>query len=160
MLNVYRYFDDYKSLQGIEKYKQKLISSGNTEDMIGFAKDVIKGRWDEAEPNIMKDPLDAYYYARDIIKGRWPQAEPVIIKACPVAYAKGIIKGRWIEAEPVIMQNPHNAAEYAEDVLSKDPEWCNIPGHENGRWPEAEPIIRTDKRRWGLYKKRFGLKLK
>ncbi len=40
---------------------------------------IIKGRWLEAEPYIMKDPEWAYWYARDIIKGRWPEAEPYIM---------------------------------------------------------------------------------
>ena len=43
-----------------------------------YARDVIEGRWPEAEPFIMQDPARAYYYARDVIEGRWPEAEPVI----------------------------------------------------------------------------------
>ena len=78
MLNIYKYYDDYQSLDGIEEYKQKIISSGNMSKMLAFAKDIIKGRWEEAEPVIMKDVWYAYLYAKDIIKGRWEEAEEYI----------------------------------------------------------------------------------
>jgi hypothetical protein len=42
-----------------------------------YARDVIKGRWPEAEPVIRSDPEWAYRYALNVIKGRWPEAEPV-----------------------------------------------------------------------------------
>ena len=48
------------------------------ENLYKHARDVIKGRWPEAEPFIMKDPTYAYYYAKDVIKDRWPEAEPAI----------------------------------------------------------------------------------
>ena len=44
-----------------------------------YAADVIKGRWPEAESNIMKNPYAAVEYARDVIKGRWPEAESISI---------------------------------------------------------------------------------
>ena len=37
-------------------------------------------RWPEAEPYIMENSYSAYLYARDIIKGRWIEAEPLIRK--------------------------------------------------------------------------------
>lgn len=43
-----------------------------------YAMYVVEGRWYEAEPTIMKDPLCAYGYAKFIIKGRWLEAEPYI----------------------------------------------------------------------------------
>ena len=39
---------------------------------------VIKGRWPEAEPYIMKDAKYASWYAKDVIKGSWPEAEDII----------------------------------------------------------------------------------
>ena len=42
-----------------------------------YVKDVIKGRWPDAENVIMKDPVFAFWYASNI-KGRWPEAEEVI----------------------------------------------------------------------------------
>ncbi len=72
-----------------------------------YAKNVLKGRWIEAEPYIIKNPQWASNYSVDIIKGRWPEAEPVIMKTSRTAYwyALCVIKGRWIEAEPIIKQN-------------------------------------------------------
>lgn len=43
-----------------------------------YAKEVIKGRWLEVEPKLMKDPYRAYTYARYVIKDRWIEAEPYI----------------------------------------------------------------------------------
>jgi len=52
--------------------------------------------------NLVKNPEYAYYYAKFIIKGRWPEAEPYIMKDKDpyliVWYARYIIKGRWPEA--------------------------------------------------------------
>lgn len=52
-------------------------------------------------PIILKDPHFAYQYARDVVKGRWPEAEPYILKDAPASfwYAGDIIKGRWKRAE-------------------------------------------------------------
>jgi hypothetical protein len=82
-----------------------------------YAYHVLKGRWIEAEPNIMMDSWQAYNYARDIIKDRWIEAEPNIMKNVSIAYryAKDIIKGRWIEAEPYIRENEYFWNEYTEE---------------------------------------------
>ena len=45
-----------------------------------YAKEMIKGRWKEAEPVIMQDPEHAYRYATSVIKDRWEEAEPYIMK--------------------------------------------------------------------------------
>ena len=97
-----------------------------------YARDVIKGRWPEAEPHIKVDPRWAYWYASDVIKGRWPEAEPYIMKNSEWAYgyARFVIKGRWPEVEPIIKVNPQFAYYYARDVIK-------------GRWPEAEPYIKN-----------------
>jgi hypothetical protein len=38
-----------------------------------YSKEVIKGRWIEAEEFIKKDAYWAYYYVRDVIKGKLPE---------------------------------------------------------------------------------------
>ena len=70
-----------------------------------YALDIIKGRWIEAEPALMKEPYYAYIYAKYIIKGRWPEAEPYIKTDQYFAYqyARTILKKRWLEVEPYIM---------------------------------------------------------
>ena len=77
---------------------------------------VIKGRWPEAEPHIMKDPKSTCFYARYVIRGRWPEAEPTIMQDSASAcwYARDIIKDRWPEAEPIIMGNPYRWSDYCE----------------------------------------------
>ena len=109
-----------------------------------YARDVIKGRWPEAEPYIMTGAY-AYIYAKDIIKGRWPEAEPYIMTdaECAYFYANYVIKGRWPEAEPYIMKGPVYAYYYAKDVIK-------------GRWPEAEPYIMKDEKYWEAYLEIFG----
>ena len=100
-----------------------------------YAKNVIEGRWPEAEPYIMRVLYIAYLYARDVIEGRWPEAEPVFLKSNKWAYryASDVIKDRWPDAEPYIMQDPEHAYLYAKYVI-------------HGRWPEAEPYIIKDPR--------------
>jgi len=52
----------------------------NPRELYLYARDVVIGRWPEAEPIIMASPEYAYLYSCDIIKGRWPEAEPAIMK--------------------------------------------------------------------------------
>lgn len=73
-----------------------------------YARDVLKGRWVEAEPYIMKDRIAAHDYAKYVIGGRWLEYEPELINtnnaySCYM-YAKEVIKGPWPEAEPVIFE--------------------------------------------------------
>jgi hypothetical protein len=51
------------------------------------------------EPYIIKSPQFAFYYAKNIIKGRWIEAEKYIIKSPCYAYlyARYIIKGKLPE---------------------------------------------------------------
>jgi len=87
-----------------------------------YAREVIKGRWPEAEPLIMKDPGTAYNYANRVIRARWPEAEPYIMKnpewAC--YYARDVIQGRWPAAEPYIRQDPRLAREYKRHFKIQD----------------------------------------
>jgi hypothetical protein len=113
------------------KRESEILKSGGPQSLMRYARTVINGRWPDAEPVIMQDPMSADVYATEIIGGRWPEAEPVIMTRpmSAVAYASDVIKGRWPEAEPVIMAHPMSAVAYARDVIK-------------GRWPEAEPTIK------------------
>ena len=68
----------------------------------------------------------AYWYARNVIKGRWLEAEPVISKAAEWAYqyARNVIKGRWLEAEPVISKDSEWAYRYACNVIKQGEAKC------------------------------------
>ena len=130
----------YKLQESIFKYvpvttQERLRGTIETpETALAYAKDVIKGRWREAEPYIMKDLETALAYAKEFMEGkRWREAEPYIMKDPYYAYvyAKDVMKGeRWPEAEPYIMKvkDQEIALDYARDVIK-------------GRWPEAEPYI-------------------
>jgi hypothetical protein len=136
--------------------EREILASGDTEEAYYYARNVIQGRWAEAEPHIMKDPQWAYYYAMDVIRGRWAEAEPHIMKDPQWAYyyAIDVIRGRWAEAEPHIMKDPQWAHQYAKDVIRgrwaeaephimKYPYWAYLYASEaiQGRWVEAEPTI-------------------
>jgi len=68
-----------------------------------YAFDVIKGKWEIAEPIISKDVYSSYLYAKNIIKGKWELGEPAISKnaCCSYCYALYVIKGRL----PDLMHN-------------------------------------------------------
>jgi hypothetical protein len=46
--------------------------------LLCYAQFILKRRWPEAEPYIMKDPDAAVLYAADVIEDRWPEAEQYI----------------------------------------------------------------------------------
>ena len=104
---------DFEQLIGdrdIEIYKliEAINEQGIAWALCRYARYVVKGRWPEAEPYIMKNPKTAYRYALCVIKGRWLEAEPYIKKnpeqACHYAYY--ILEGRWPEAESYMQKNP------------------------------------------------------
>ena len=82
-----------------------------------YAKKVIKGRWLEAETNILRFPYVSFYYAKDVIKGRWPEAESAMRREPYYAhiYATYVINGRWIEAEPTIKTAHHRWCAYCKE---------------------------------------------
>ena len=62
------------------KLIERMSEWGIAQALCRYARDIIKGRWPEAELYIMKDPVWAYCYARDVVKDRWIEAEPCIKK--------------------------------------------------------------------------------
>ena len=62
-----------------------------------YARDIIKGRWEEAEKIISTDPLYSYHYARDVIKRRFLEGEKIIANHLYYSYlyARNIIKGMF-----------------------------------------------------------------
>lgn len=70
------------------------------------------------EKKIIKDDFVAYLYARDIVKGRWQDAEEAISKgASAIQYARDVVGGRWAEAEKYIAESPRDSYIYARDVV-------------------------------------------
>ena len=103
-------------------YAKKLLLKkyrNSPQDLYFCARDIIGGRWPDAEPMIMTFPAYAYFYSCDVIRGRWPEAEPTIITypSCIYLYSRHVIKGRWPEAEPNIMNDNFWWNVYLIDVL-------------------------------------------
>lgn len=99
MINFYKYYEGRLDNQQLYAEPLKYVSpmSEQYKDEVASILHIIK-----------KSPQDAYMYAR-LIKGRWIEAEPYIMRD-PVYvfyYAIGVIRGRWLEAEPIIQTNDH-----------------------------------------------------
>ena len=107
-----------KTGQRNEEVERQLLLRKDIKWTYEYVKDVINGRWPEAEPVIMKNTIYAYMYARDVIKGRWPEAELYIMTNPKWAfwYAKDVIKGRWTAAELYLIQDNYYWNEYSKLV--------------------------------------------
>jgi len=112
-----------------DKYNKNLLA------MSLYLNTILKSRWIEAEPEILKnllssDKTEAEFaisfvvtYAEKILKGRWIEAEPNILKNSAFAYlyARHVIKGRWIEAEKSTFSiNDINRVLYASEMFGND----------------------------------------
>lgn len=148
MLNLYKYYDDAKSLPmyndmtelfpllqkwyeweptDIEELEPVLhIIARSSKLSFYYACNVIQGRWTGGENAVKRTPEFAYHYAVSILAEdpEWPHAN-----------------GRWPEAEPVIMKSGFEACMYAVYILKH-------------RWPEAEPYI-SKSNWWQEYKDKF-----
>jgi hypothetical protein len=108
------YVDIVTAVNRVQEEFKGLVNPKDAFDLYLYARDVIKGRWPEAESILVADPKRAYYYAMDVIKGRWPEAENTILTDPSIAfmYARDVIGDRWLEAEPIINTNKYYASEY------------------------------------------------
>jgi len=93
-----------------------------------YTRDVIKGRWELAEPIISKNVQFGFFYARHIIKGRWELGEAAISKNAYYSYiyAIKVIKGRLPDFmhNQMILENNEYTKEYIE-FISKNPDSPN-----------------------------------
>lgn len=116
MLNIYNYYDDSKSLPLYNELEDKLNLLNNPSDWRWLQHNVKD--FEPIKHIMLRSPKLIYYYAHDIIKGRWPDAEPYIMKSPEYTYRyvrdilsndkdwtsiKGYENGRWPEAEQYIM---------------------------------------------------------
>ena len=90
-------------------------------------------RFPEAEPYILKatDPGYAYGYAKEVLKGRWPEAERPEAEAAIATsswwgyrYARDVLKGRFPEGEPAIATEPRLAKYYLKQFPEARLEWA------------------------------------
>lgn len=98
-----------------------------------YAKNVIKGRWEEGENIILLSPFFTLIYCKHIIHGRWEEGENIICTKPNLSYyyALKIIKGRFIKGEPVILTSLYWTCFYAIDVIK-------------GRWIDVESVFLKD----------------
>lgn len=138
-----------------------ILGAGDTRLKYLYARNVIYGRWPQAEHDIARDPMIAYLYAVEVLKERFPEAEPQIIRSdYAVGYARNVIKARWKEAEPFIMRDSQSAYEYATEVI-KDrwPEYEKHMAHKSSdnSNPMDDHEDTVDDMWLRLYKRKFGL---
>jgi len=105
VLRIFTYYELEQHTYAKNAFLEKHRS--NPYALFYYSKDIVCGRWLEAEPTIMTSPACAYLYSLDIIKGRWLEAEPMIMSDPEYSYlySVNVIRGRWLEAEPHIANN-------------------------------------------------------
>ena len=119
LLDLFWIIEKLKEMSLTRDDKDKLehglnIIKQDREAAYRYSLDVLKGRFPEAEPALLKDPWTSYRYAKNVIGGRWPEAEQVIKNDLVFAfmYARDVIKGRWEEAEPTIKKDEYYWDQY------------------------------------------------
>jgi hypothetical protein len=72
-----------------------------------YARDVIKGKFEEGEKIISTDSRYSYWYALHIIKGRWEEGEKIIATDSEYSwlYAKKIINHPFLLCHPVVFNS-------------------------------------------------------
>ena len=161
-MNLYKFHTNPEQLKGYEnKFSIPRVAYEH-------AKDVIGGRFPEAEAAIAKDPDSAVDYARDVIEGRWinsdvpPEiaipAEDAIAKNPEMAYryVMFVIHSRWPKVEPIIAKDPRLATQYAAVAIRNRWTESEVPP-EIAR--QAEESIATDPTYSAWYENYFKIKL-
>ena len=97
----------------------------------------MNSRWKEAEEKILKDSKYILEYTKDVIGGRWPEAEKTLISNFwkqenenpfieqkdyfwdfeLLKYAALFVNDRWVEIEEIINKNPIALNSYAKEIL-------------------------------------------
>lgn len=160
----------------VNKLENILKDSPNA--AMGYARNIIKGRWIEAEPTIFSSPYALHYLKqipKDAKTGRFPEAEEHIVHNPEIAlpYARIIIGGRWPEAEEYMGELPADKiAEYADIAQSelppqlekrlmvRDPDLAGEYAikYKDERWPELERrlVKNFSKSMWRYILKHFN----
>lgn len=119
-----------------QNYRFKLgepVILKNSEHACNYAKNVICGRWIEAEELIGKCAANAIWYAENVVKGEFELGEATIAKDADqsLRYAK-LIRKRFELGEPSIATNADYSFDYAKNII-------------RGRFELGEPAIATNK---------------
>lgn len=114
----YRYLTEIPKHHPTYEQCIKTISK-NAQIAVEAAQNIIKGRFELAEPAISECPMQSYFYAKDILKRRFELGEPAIAKDPKFSfdYAVNIIRGRFELGEEAIAQDENFAFRYATEVV-------------------------------------------
>lgn len=75
-------------------------------------------RLPELESKILESHWASFFYARDVISGRWLEAESSIMRIPILAskYAREVLQARWTEGEDSIKKDPWGAFLYESEI--------------------------------------------
>lgn len=151
-------FDKYGEDEAEMKKHEKMLAR-EPSSAIAYAKTYLRGRFPEAEKNLVGNSNFAARYARDILQDRWidvPEIDKAIARKAEttiangedaVMYAIDVIGGRFPEAEPHIAESAWNSWIYAAQALKE-------------RFKLGELALKSDPHGpalWERYKKRFHI---
>lgn len=123
-----------------------------------YSINVMKRRWEAAEPYILKGAKPAAEYAKEFFPGRrWEDAEPIIAtgRSAAISYIKHNLDMRWREVEPLILSyeaylaDGMNASRWGIDVTNDILYYCLRILHD--RWREAEHLLTHEIYRYLAY---------
>lgn len=150
MINFYNYYT-HNELNSQSDYADGLVSirAMNTSNDYSNVIHIIK-----------RDPYYASIYAIHLLKCRWPEAEPSIMKNafCAHSYALRIIRGRWLEAESTIMQTPRVAYYYAKQVIQGRWKEAELHISKSERWWSTYTAFLEDLRAGNIVFNPVGIK--
>lgn len=113
-----------------------------------YTKNALGYRWEEAEPNLVKDVYSAIGYARDFGIIKWPNLVNEIMKhkdkQALLMYMRYVTRERDPELEKLIINDPESIYNYATKNLRH-------------RWVEAEPNLLKDVNTAIGYAAEFGI---
>jgi hypothetical protein len=179
MLNVYKKYDNPKTLTGYKELRPVIVAinrlvkhpnrlkpgdkeillanthlkifASEVELAVYFATGIIDKRVPDLEGVIAKDSHDAFVYARDVLKCRWADiGKPEVEQTIMVA-----INDAVMYAKDVIKGRWSDAEPY----IMKNAYWSFMYARDviKGRWSEAETTIERDSHYWGLYCNLFSI---
>jgi hypothetical protein len=93
-----------------------------------YARDLIKGRWQEFEERVRRrtcNPNTVVSYTSEIIGSRWEAGEKCLLhspntdhtRGALVSYARDVLQGRWENAENILSTSTASMRMYADEVI-------------------------------------------
>jgi hypothetical protein len=130
--------------------------------IMSYIDQVVKGRWLEAEPLIIKQPSTMLTYAEKYVKGPWPEVEQAVMRSGSdtiFTYITKVLKAPWPRFERAIIKAMGKltpATEEWRDVARLGFKYARDV--KNGSWPEFEQFLPSDPDFEELYKHNMTLR--